>query len=429
MLDRVTERRRAAQLARHYREQEGCRSRRSLVGWDAQTPPSRAISTIRPAIRHARSRRDIGECVAAAGRPPRPGTARATPTRIANAAIPARLRGSGPGNGFARRCALGERATALRRPPTTGREPTHAGAEAKRSNDYEPENGPRRPPSSSCTGPGRRPSRTPSAAPERSGVNAVDIRTRHGARPPVNGSGRRSPRSFCHCVRREARGREPAVVCQQPSVVRRPKFRDRGRSRPRRRRDYRNQWRSHREHRRRLTRGPSPKRARELRDRPRSQQSSPAPIADGCITPIAVAVPAWPLCSTTGSAAVPKKSVQRRPAGVLPTARIRPSGPAMSLMVQRDSGGLGGLVAAFVSARYSRRMAGASRFASWRSMSRVASRRCSSGSASRRRAVGATPAGGTGVARAWVPMGGGPRGCGALPGSIRPLPEAALCRS
>ncbi len=235
-----------------------CRSRRSLVGWDAQTQPSRRISTIRPAIRHARSRRATGECVAAAGRPQRPGTARATPTRIANAAIPARLRRNGHGNGFAKRCALGERATALRRPRMTGRARTHAGAGAKRSNDYRPENGPRRPLSAICTGAGRRPSPTPSAAPERSGVNAVDIRTRAGARPLVNGSGERSPRRFCHCVRREARRREPAVVCQQPFVVRRPKFRHRGRSRPRGRRDYRNQWRSHREHRRRLTRGPSP---------------------------------------------------------------------------------------------------------------------------------------------------------------------------
>ena len=48
-------------------------------------------------------------------------------------------------------------------------------------------------------------------------------------------------------------------MCQQPFVVRRPKFRHRRRSRPRGRRDYRNQWRSHREHRRGLTRGPSRK--------------------------------------------------------------------------------------------------------------------------------------------------------------------------
>ena len=41
-------------------------------------------------------------------------------------------------------------------------------------------------------------------------------------------------------VRQEARRREPAVVCQQPSVVRSPQFGDRRRSRPRGRRDYRN---------------------------------------------------------------------------------------------------------------------------------------------------------------------------------------------
>ena len=156
------------------------RPRRSLVDWDAHKQPSRAISTIRQAIRHARSRRATGECVAAAGRPPRRGTARATPTRIAAAAIPARLRRNGPGNGFARRCALGERATVLRRPRTTGRAPTPADTAARRSNDYKRENGPRRPVSSICTGAGRRPSRTPSAAPERSGINADDIRARTG---------------------------------------------------------------------------------------------------------------------------------------------------------------------------------------------------------------------------------------------------------
>ncbi len=93
-----------------------------------------------------------------------------------------------PRAGSVRRCAPGERATALPRPPTTGRAPTHADAAANRSNDYKPENRPRRPLSSICTGAGRRPSPTPSAAPDRSGVNAADIRTRASARPPVNGS-------------------------------------------------------------------------------------------------------------------------------------------------------------------------------------------------------------------------------------------------
>jgi hypothetical protein len=141
-----------------------------------------------PATRHARSRRATGECVAAAGRPPRHGTARATPTRIANAAIPARLRRNGHGNGFAKRCTHGERATALRRPRTTGPARTHADAAAKRSNDYRPENGPHRPLSSICTGPGRRPAPTPSAVPQRLGLNAVDTRTLACAWPSVNGA-------------------------------------------------------------------------------------------------------------------------------------------------------------------------------------------------------------------------------------------------
>jgi len=67
----------------------------------------------------------------------------------------------------------------------------------------------------------------------------------------------------------------------------------RRRSRPRRRRDYRNQWRSHREHRRHLTRGPSPKElvssatGRDHSSRQRHQSPT------GCITPDA-AVRAMP---------------------------------------------------------------------------------------------------------------------------------------
>ena len=223
MLDRVTERRRAAQLARHYRDQEGLAIADIARRLGRAEATVKAISTIRPAIRHARSRRAIAECAAAAGRPPRHGTARATPTRIANAAIPARSRRNGHGNGSAKQCAPGERATALRRPLTTGRARTHAGAAAKRSNDYAPENGPRRPLSSICTGAGRRPSPTPSAAPKRSGVNAADIRTRARASPPVNGSAE-GRCALLHSSLGEARRREPALVCQQPSVVRSPQF-------------------------------------------------------------------------------------------------------------------------------------------------------------------------------------------------------------
>ena len=162
------------------------------------------------AITHARSRRAAGECVAAAGRPPRRGTARATPTRIADAAIPGRSRRNGPGNGFAKRCAHGDRATALRRPRMTGRARTRAGAAANRSNDYRPENGPRRPPSSICTAAGRAPSRTPSAAPERLGVHAADIRTRARA-PARDRERRRSPRNASVPVASLRRGAERAT--------------------------------------------------------------------------------------------------------------------------------------------------------------------------------------------------------------------------
>ena len=135
-------------------------------------------------------------------RPPRHGTARATPTRIANAAIPARSRRNGHENGCAKRCAHGKRATALRRPPTTGRARTHAGAAAKRSNDYTPQNGPHRPPSPICTAAGRRPAPTPSAAPERPGHNAVVTRTL-ALRLVICERGRRrsphTPRPFVFC--------------------------------------------------------------------------------------------------------------------------------------------------------------------------------------------------------------------------------------
>ena len=158
----------------------GCRSRRSLVGWDAQKQPSRRISTIQSAIRHARSRRATGECVAAAVRPPRHGTARATPTRIADAAIPARSRGRTRER--VREAMRAWRARYGAAPSSYDWSRTHArrrGAEARKR--LQAGNGPRRPLSSICTRAGRRPSRTPSAAPERSGVNAVDIRTRAGA--------------------------------------------------------------------------------------------------------------------------------------------------------------------------------------------------------------------------------------------------------
>ena len=87
---------------------------------------------IRSAKRRARSRRATGAPAGAAARQPARATARATRTHTASAAVPGRSRGNGPASGAVRRCAPGERATALPRPPTTGRAPTHAGAAAKR---------------------------------------------------------------------------------------------------------------------------------------------------------------------------------------------------------------------------------------------------------------------------------------------------------
>ena len=142
--------------------------------------------------------------------------------RIANAATPARLRRNGHGNGSATRCAHGERATALRRPPATGRARTHAGAAARRSNDSRPENGPRRPLSSICTGPGRRHAPTPSAVPE-----AVDTRTLACAWSSVNGGAedRRNDTSvrLAAATRsapgdRWARGATTTCACKLPRI-------------------------------------------------------------------------------------------------------------------------------------------------------------------------------------------------------------------
>ena len=70
----------------------------------------------------------------------------------------------------------------------TGRARTHAGAAARRSNDYRPENGPLHLLSPICTEPGRRPAPPPSPAPERPGHNAVVTRTLACAWPSLNGA-------------------------------------------------------------------------------------------------------------------------------------------------------------------------------------------------------------------------------------------------
>jgi hypothetical protein len=143
--DRVSERRRAAQLARHYRDQEG------LTIAEIARRLGRAESTVKAYLYDpigdkarevkARYRGVCRGCGAPTSARNGKGDAyayckRCHPGAIVRQWTRERVREAMP---------PGERATAARRPPTTGRAPTHGGAAAKRSNDYRPEDGPRRP--------------------------------------------------------------------------------------------------------------------------------------------------------------------------------------------------------------------------------------------------------------------------------------------
>jgi hypothetical protein len=115
-------------------------------------------------------------------------------------------------------------ASALRAAPSSyGWSRTHVcrrGGEAP--NDYKPENGPRRPRLSICTGAVRQPSPTPSEAPERSGANAADkghalARGRLGTGAP------KAAASLLPFVRRpgataRARGRLSAASVAEPTI-------------------------------------------------------------------------------------------------------------------------------------------------------------------------------------------------------------------
>ena len=116
-----------------------------------------------------------------------------------------------------------------------------------------------------------------------------------------------------------------------------------------------------------------------------------------CLTPIRVTAPAWPLCSATGSAVglTVGGSAGLRPAAYFRMARIRQSGPALSLVVHSTSpapaarrarvagGGDNSLLALRV--RSSKRRRHAAYSASCRRRTRAGSRRvsfaCESGSA------------------------------------------------
>ena len=100
--DRVRERRKAAALARHYRDEEG------LTIAEIARRLGRAEGTVKaylydPIGDNAREvkARYRGACVAAARRRAR-GAARGTRTNTASAAVPGRSRGNGPGNGSVR---------------------------------------------------------------------------------------------------------------------------------------------------------------------------------------------------------------------------------------------------------------------------------------------------------------------------------------
>ena len=190
MLGRVTERRRAAQLARHYRDQEG------LSIAEVARRLGRAEATIKaylydPTGDKARAvkARYRGVC-RGCGAPTAPrngkGDAYAYCKRCHPGAIaPAMDAGTGSRSdarlaSALRRCAVVLRLVAHSRTPARRRRAqTTRGRRMARAVHCR----------SICTGVGRRRSRTPSPAPERSGVNAVDMRTRAGAWPPVNGSG------------------------------------------------------------------------------------------------------------------------------------------------------------------------------------------------------------------------------------------------
>jgi hypothetical protein len=168
MSDRVNERRRAAQLARHYRDQEHLTiteiARR--LGRAEATVKAYLYATIRPARKRARSRPATRASAAAAARRPRRAAVRARPTRFASAAIPARSRQPGRASGCATPCAPGERCTGVRRPRRTGLARTRGGAVARRPNAGATGTGRRPRRSSTCTAPGRRRGPTPSLTTE-----------------------------------------------------------------------------------------------------------------------------------------------------------------------------------------------------------------------------------------------------------------------
>ena len=121
--DRVEDRRRAARLARHYRDVE------ELSIAEIARRLGRAHATVKaylydPTGEKARAvQRRYQACAAAAARRPPRATARATPTPAARPATPAPSNPNGRARACATRCAPGASATAPARPPMTGPHP------------------------------------------------------------------------------------------------------------------------------------------------------------------------------------------------------------------------------------------------------------------------------------------------------------------
>ena len=150
--DRVVERRRAVALARHYREAEGL-STAQIAERLGRSPATIKAYFYDPTGEKARAvkARYVGVC-RGCGAYTQPRNGKGDAYAYCKRCHPGAIAAHGRRSGFAKRCARGERATARRRRPTTGRARTPAGAAARRSNDYTPENGPHRPSSPSVLG-------------------------------------------------------------------------------------------------------------------------------------------------------------------------------------------------------------------------------------------------------------------------------------
>jgi AraC-like DNA-binding protein len=219
--DRVEDRPRAVQLARHYREAEGL-SIAQIAQRLGRSPATVKAYFYDPTGEKAKAvkARYQGIC-RGCGAPPRPATARATPTPTARTATPAPAPPSGRASACVTRSAPGGTATANRRRRMTGHARTHArrrGGQALArlaEGDW-----PAPPPSPTPTGRGpphapMRPSREVSA-----GIEAADRSPCHPSRRcPLSLSGTAAP-GFACAGRCPAGARLPATRDGRPGRAR-----------------------------------------------------------------------------------------------------------------------------------------------------------------------------------------------------------------